>query len=185
MLPALERLYERHPGLTPAVGQSYAEAASVCLSRHHRPPVEIEVAQRPDGPAALRGLAWQPPGARELAAWANADDATRDGAYAVALAVLEAELRLLAVSRAETLTGADYYLAEPGNTDGGDDLERAFRLEVSGVDKGTRAVVHQRLNQKVDQARRGNSSLPAYACVVGFQCCYVSVQKVETFHEQP
>src|SRR5437588_8023307 len=103
MLPALERLHERHPGLTPAVGQSYAEAASICLSRHHQPPVEFEVAQRPNGPAALRGVTWLPPGARELAAWANADDATRDGAYAVALAALEAELGLLAVSRAETL----------------------------------------------------------------------------------
>jgi len=47
-------------------------------------------------------------GARELAAWANADDATRDGAYAIALGALEAGFGLLATSRAETLTGADY-----------------------------------------------------------------------------
>src|SRR4051812_9126149 len=117
--------------------------------------------------------------ARQLIAWANADDATQNGAYAVALAALEAEPGLVAVSRAETLTGADYYLGESGNPSGEDDLERAFRLEVSGVDKGTRGVMHQRLKQKVDQARRGHSSLPAYACVVGFQACYVAMRKVE------
>src|ERR1019366_5610230 len=39
----LDRLHERHPGLTPALGQSYAEAACVCFSRHHQPPVTVSL----------------------------------------------------------------------------------------------------------------------------------------------
>ena len=185
VLPSLERLHERHPGLTPAVNHAYAEAAGVCLSRHHQPPIEVEIRQQPDGTATRHGLSWQPPGEREQVAWANVDDATRDGAYAVALAAVEVSLGLVAVARAETLTGADYYLGPPADSEGTDNLERAFRLEVSGVDRGSQATVHQRLGQKVDQARRGDSILPAYACVVGFQPGYVALRKVEVHDEQP
>jgi hypothetical protein len=123
-------------------------------------------------------------GPRERAAWANADDATRDGAYAIALSVMEAELGLVSVSRAETLTGADYYLAESVSGEDEDNLERAYRLEVSGVCKGDRSSIHQRLANKVDQARRGDSTLPAYACVVGFLSLYVVIQIVEVHDEQ-
>jgi hypothetical protein len=123
-------------------------------------------------------------GPRERAAWANADDATRDGAYAIALSVMEAELGLVSVSRAETLTGADYYLAESVSGEDEDNLERAYRLEVSGVCKGDRSSIHQLLANKVDQARRGDSTLPAYACVVGFLSLYVVIQIVEVHDEQ-
>lgn len=183
MLPSLDRLHERHPGLTPAVNLAYAEAAAVSLSRHHQPPIEVEIRQYPDGSMTRSGLTWLPPGDRERAAWANADDATRDGAYAVALAAVEASLGLFAVARAETLTGADYYLGSRADLGTTDDLETAFRLEVSGVDHGGLAVVHHRLGQKVEQARRGDSILPAYACVVGYQAAYIALQKVEVLDE--
>jgi hypothetical protein len=95
------------------------------------------------------------------------------------LAVAEAEFGHLAVSRAETRTGADYYLGPSTDLGDVDDLERAYRLEVSGVDKGSRSVVRQRLMQKIDQARQGESMLPAFAWVVGFKACLVAVAKVE------
>jgi hypothetical protein len=43
-----------------------------------------------------------------------------------------------------------------------------MRLEVSGVDTGERRDVLARLVVKVQQARNGNSSLPALAGVMGF-----------------
>jgi hypothetical protein len=77
------------------------------------------------------------------------------------------ELRgLFAVRRAETGTGADYYIGPPGS--GSADLEDCIRLEVSGIDEGNPASVRTRLLQKVRQARDGNSSLPALAGVIGF-----------------
>ena len=74
---------------------------------------------------------------------------------------------LVAVHRAETLTGADYYIARPG--DSPHDLEDCQRLEVSGVDRGLQGAVEKRLRAKLDQAAAGRSNLPALAGVVGFR----------------
>ena len=72
-----------------------------------------------------------PPDVRTLNAHANEIDATEAGAYGVSLAAVEAISGLVAVRRAETLTGADWYIA-PQGTDA-DDLESCIRLEVSGT----------------------------------------------------
>ena len=60
----------------------------------------------------------------------NADDATRDGAYSLSLAAIESTLNLVAISRAETRSGADYYVGAPDAVN----LEDAFRLQISGTD---------------------------------------------------
>ena len=39
----LARLYERHPGLTQPLADSFAEAAYVCWARHHQPPVTVSL----------------------------------------------------------------------------------------------------------------------------------------------
>jgi hypothetical protein len=109
-------------------------------------------------------------------AWANNIDATESGAYGVSLAAVEAERKLVAVRRAETLTGADWYVAPEGTTP--DDLENCLRLEVSGVDSGGQSVVETRLKQKIEQARKGKSNLPAIASVVGFKERIVAIQTV-------
>lgn len=101
-LPDLNTLHERHFGLTPAVCANYAEAAAVCLSRHFAPPQTLAVQSGSYGhPEALRQVDWKPASAREKLAWQNQDDATRDGAYAIALAVVESELELFVYSRAK------------------------------------------------------------------------------------
>jgi hypothetical protein len=65
-----------------------------------------------------------------------------------------------------TRTGADYYVNLPGA--GGDDLETAIRLEVSGISDGNLILIESRLKQKLNQAAKGSSNLPALAVVVGF-----------------
>ena len=97
----LDGLHERHPGLTPALGESYTEAASVCLSRHHQPPVTISVQHGSN--AELRLVNFSVPGSRVRNAHANEIDATEAGAYGVSLAAVEAVAGLVAVRRAETL----------------------------------------------------------------------------------
>ncbi|BAS59514.1 hypothetical protein NIES2135_09560 [Leptolyngbya boryana NIES-2135] len=108
-------------------------------------------------------------------AWANQDDATRDGAYACALAAVELSRDLVALRRAETRTGADYYIAPIGTAL--DDLENCFRLEVSGTDLSS-AEVRRRLQEEVAQARRGSSNLPAIAAVVGFRANLIMISSV-------
>jgi len=170
----LESLHERHIGLTPSLSGAFYEAASVCLNRHHESPVEVEIGR--NGGTCIRVVEFQKPSARVLSAWSNEIDTTEDGAYCVCLAAVEVEEQLVAVKRAETLTGADWYVAPIGTAP--DDLENCFRLEVSGVDAGSRATIEARLRQKVEQTRRGASNLPAIASVVGFKEKTVAIQKV-------
>lgn len=170
----LESLHERHAGLTPALGGTMFEAASVCLSRHHESPAELEVSC--NRKTSTRLAEFQKPDARMLNAWANEIDTTEHGAYGVSLAAVEVEEKLVAVKRAENLTGADWYVAPIGTQP--DDLETCFRLEVSGIDTGGRSAVEARLRQKLEQTRRGASNLPAIASVVGFKERTVAIQKV-------
>lgn len=157
-------LSSRHFGVTDGPSLAYAEAAAVCLDRHHAPIAEFRLL---DGDAEeVVDATWMPPDDRIRSAWANRDDATRDGAYGMAIAAVELRRDLFAISRAETRTGADYYLAPAGRLP--DDLEEAVRLEVSGVDAGDEKAIMKRLSEKVQQARAGASNLPAIAAIVGF-----------------
>jgi hypothetical protein len=90
--------------------------------------------------------------------------------------VVELLRNLFAVRRAETYTGADYYVGPIGSED---DLETCFRLEVSGVGSGERPDVVRRLLQKVRQAQQGESSLPAVAGVIGFSAQLMMLQDIE------
>lgn len=170
----LDLLHERHIGLTASLGGTFTEAASVCLNRHHVSPVEVAVSCSTG--TRTQQVEFEKPDARTLNAWANDIDTTESGAYGMCLAAVEAEEGLVAVRRAETLTGADWYVA-PIGTDPVD-LEDCFRLEVSGIDAGGRSIVDARLKQKVDQTRRGASNLPAIASVVGFKELAIAIQKV-------
>ena len=173
MRPALpiQDMAQRHTGLTKAIADSYSEAVRVCLARHHRSPTDFDL----DRSGTLKGalVEWQSPDARTRGAWANETDATEAGASACVLAAVELTDGLVAVRRAETRTGADYYVAPHGAS--ADDLEDCLRLEVSGVDRGPEQAVRQRLNAKLRQAAAGNSNLPALAGVVGFKARLIAM----------
>jgi len=167
----IDGLHERHPGLTEALGESYAEAACVCWSRHHQPPIIVLL--RHDGNDEFRLIDFAVPDARVRKAHANEIDATEMGAYGVSLAAVEDVAGLEAVGRAETLTGADWYVAPNGAEL--DDLERCIRLEVSGTSAGASAYINRLLREKLTQAARGESNLPAIAAVVGFKALEVAI----------
>lgn len=168
-------LSTRHVGVSNGVSDSYAEAARVCLDRHHESPTEFQIK---DNNVEDRATAnWTSADERTRNAWANKDDATESGAYGLALAAIEEMRGLVAVRRAETRTGADYYLGEPGSMS--EDLEASLRLEVSGTDEGNEVVITNRLRHKVGQARQGNSNLPAIALVVGFAALHIESADVE------
>jgi hypothetical protein len=170
-----ENLSERHFGVTAAIGTAYAEAVRVCLGRHHASPQEMLVR---DGIGEIKSAAeWEGPDYRTRNGWANKDDATEAGAYGLALAAAELTRGLVAVRRAETRTGADYYLGSPDGP--ASDLESSLRLEVSGTDEGSETIINSRLRQKLDQAAKGNSNLPAIATVVGFAALMIVTADVK------
>lgn len=170
----LNSLHERHPGLTVALSGTLFETASVCLNRHHVSPVDVTVAC--NDRSSKKVVEFETPDARTLNAWANDIDTTEMGAYGMSLAAVEVEEQLVAVRRAETLTGADWYVAAIGTR--ADDFEACVRLEVSGVDTGGSSVINSRLQQKIQQARKGASNLPAIASVVGFKERVVAIKQV-------
>src|SRR5690606_11741706 len=118
-------------------------------SRHHHPPKEFLIEVGDEQARAV--VEWLPPNPRAIRAWANDEEATRDGAYAISLAAVEAQMELVAIHRAYKRSGVDYYVAPVGVAP--DDLENSVRLEVSGVDRGDSSTVKYRLKQKQLQAR--------------------------------
>jgi hypothetical protein len=83
---------------------------------------------------------------------------------------------MFAIKRADRLTGADYYIAPIGEDM--EDLENWFRLEVSGTSLD-KSIVKNRLKQKVEQTKQGNSNIPAIAAVVGFRAQLILLQTVD------
>ena len=165
----------RHSGLTQDIAASLTEGARVCLDRHHQPLVTFVIS---DFDRQIRVVVeWEPPDERTKYAWANEIDTTEAGACACVLAAVELSDGLVAVRRAETGSGADYYIATPGTA--ADDLEDCIRLEVSGVDRGSSATVDRRLRRKLDQAAAGRSNLPAMAGVVGFHARIILLSRLE------
>lgn len=172
-LPVLSELHRRHPGFKANLCSAYADAARVCLSRHHDSPRTFRIQDGTEN--SERSISWDSPTAQDRAAWNNSDDATRDGAYAVSLAAVEVTRRLVAVGRAHTKTGADWLLVPVEEVEP-DDFEGTIRLEVSGVDEGS---IGGCFNEKVRQAHAGDSNLPAVVSVVGFQSLRIRVGDVE------
>jgi hypothetical protein len=170
----LDDMHLRHYGLTQAIAANNREAAEVCLSRHHVPPTDFSVEH--NGESTDATVNWSLPDARTLAAWNNAIDATTMGAYACVIAAVELRAGHLAVRRAETGTGADYYVGPSGS--GVDDLENCYRLEVSGMDSGPESALRRRLAKKVEQVTNGNGNLPATAGVVGFEIRMILIADV-------
>lgn len=159
-----DNMADRHPGLIASVAAYFLDAARVCLDKHHQPPQEFILVNEQE--TCIMRVAWQQTDQRTRAAFNNTDDAKRDGAYACALAAVECTRGWVAIGRAETKTGADYYIAPVGVTL--DDLEGAFRLEVSGTDLDPSGV-KQRLREKLQQTQDGKSNVPALAAVIGFR----------------
>jgi hypothetical protein len=180
LLPDLFRLHERN-GLSPNIVRDLADAATVCLARHHVSPTRFELTNSKDGLLYLYELEWPTPDERTRRSWANHDDATRDGAYSLVLAAAEAFLGLIAIGRTETRSGADWWLVPIGSgldLDSELDYEDAVRLEVSGMGRisGEKAVF-RRLSDKTEQARAGGAG-PAIAGVAAFELRRVAFRTV-------
>lgn len=166
-----EDLAERH-ALDPHQLQGYANAAKVQLEKHHQPPTQFEVTSK--GETHNYSVEWTPVDDLLRRSYNNVDDATRDGAYVMAFAAVEDIEGMVGIARAETKTGADYYVAPIGSSP--EDLEMAYRLEVSGTN-GPESMVRQRLKEKQQQTRDGIGTEPAIAAVVGFKARLILLER--------
>ena len=172
----IDGMEQRHEGLTEAIANALNEGARVCLDRHHIPPISVTIRQGER--LMVADVEWKATDERTRNAWANEIDTTEAGAYACVLAAVELFDGLVAVFRAENLTGADYYVAPPGVS--ADDIEDHIRLEVSGVDRGNDAAVRRRLREKIEQLLRGGDDIPGMAGVIGFRARLILLDNLET-----
>ncbi len=164
---------EHDPGwrMDPAALVVLCSAASVMFERYHRSPEAGTIAQ--GGALRSASFGWGTADAKAQATHRNTDDATRDGAYAVAFAALRQLGPFVFVHRAERKSGADFVLVREG-TDGGPYI----KLEVSGMGKGTSAAVASRLRDKAKQVMRPGTGETGLAVVIRFQQPHVAVEEV-------
>lgn len=160
----IQGLWERHRGVSRGIASAYSEAVSVCLHKQHSAPVHYDLRDNNDHHEAV--VEWEAPTAELIDAWGNDIDVVEWAAYGLALAGMELTRGLVALGRAETKSGADYYLGLAD--DGPNDLETVKRLEVSGVGAGAEAAIQSRLKKKLLQTAQGASDVPAVASIVGF-----------------
>jgi hypothetical protein len=159
----LNRLKMGMTALTAASGTRLAEAASVCLEEQgHDLNPSLIVTGTGAGTWAMARLAVD---ATMRACYDDPDEATEEGACAIAILLAEAITGFQVVRRSRKRTGYDYCLGTR------DSLDFSARLEVSGIREGTDSMVKARSKQKREQTRQSDSTqgdLPAYAVIVEF-----------------
>ena len=106
----------------------------------------------------------------------NQNDATEDGAEAVALLLLIARTEYTAVHRAGETTGIDYWLGYKENID--NPFKQAGRIEISGIFKeNEKNTVAARIKEKLKQTRPTAHTFPVYVVVVEFGQPYATIVK--------
>lgn len=167
----LAHVAECMPGLLPEYAVALAYAAAVCLEEEgHAVGVQLAVSEEGD-PQRRFTLSW--PAATDPArrTWADADEATEQGACAVAAVLVKAMADLLVVHRSRRGTGFDYWVGSPGQ------LEPLFqqkaRLEVSGIrhaldDAHVRARERQKVGQVLGMETAEFRPIPRIVVIVDF-----------------
>ena len=150
------------PGVTEVRARAYAEAAAVSLDRQgHQSGVTLHVAG-----VVKQELRVRYRSATDIArkAWSDDQEATEDGACALAFLLVLRLTEFTVIQRSAKGTGIDYWLAH--NSDAM--FQSAARLEVSGIARGGADVVARRVRSKLRQTQRCCSALPAYVSVTEF-----------------
>lgn len=150
------------PSLTSASTQFRGEAGAVCLdSQYHGVRCQLSVAGCFEETFGLS----RPRVTDEMRRSHNDQEkATEHGAEGVAflLALKLTPYRVIEQSRRGTCI--DWWLGFRGKL-----FQHAGRLECSGLRAGTAGQLEARTLEKVARARRANSTLPTYVCVVNFK----------------
>ena len=169
----IEEMHERHPGLPKDDSGALNGSLKVCLDRHHISPQEFLILDRDEKVL----VEWEPADDETFANNRNDKDATEDGAYACILAVVELTEGLVSLGRSSHGSGADFYVAPRGSTL--EDLDSAYRLEISGTDTGSPSDIRYRLAEKVEQLLEGDGGEDGIAGVVGFKERLIRLERVK------
>jgi hypothetical protein len=161
---SLDTLSEGLPGLSPKRGAHFGEASTVALHLNgFATGSELKV----DGDFSdVFSVIWDGTITDQiLRAWNDRIELAEDGATGIAFLLILSLTTYTIVERAVRKTGIDYYLGHSGS-----DLpfNKAARLEISGIFKGTMSEVRSRIKSKLEQTNASDGEMPAYVVVVEF-----------------
>jgi hypothetical protein len=160
---ALDSLVHGFRHLSAEGGAMMAQAAAVSLEQQgHRPGVHLAV----DGAfSATFALSWPETVTDAVRRfWNDLDEATEQGAYAVAILVTRALTGCTILERSRRGTGFDWWLGTEDNL-----FQHKARLEVSGILHGSMKRINGRVKARMEQTKRSDDlTLPVYVVVVEF-----------------
>lgn len=160
----LSELANGCPGITPAWGESLAQAASVSFeAQGHSSPGVLAVSGMLDH---THDVSWLAVDGQMQRCWNDLDEAAEHGAYGIAALLVAEHTDFEVVERSRKGTGFDYWLGHKGQS--GFLFQHAARLEVSGIKRGDTSTVNSRVRQKLKQTTPSDGALPAYIVVVEY-----------------
>lgn len=164
------------PAITPSFGAALAEASAICLSdQEHKQRVVLEV----KGDFEDRYLLLWPEVTEQMRrCWNDKEYTTEQGAYGIALLLIQRLTDFTVIERSRRGTGFDYWL---GTTSKSEDLpfQKSARLEVSGIRRGGASQIRTRATLKMAQVKSTDSPVLAYVAIIEFSQPLAWVGKYE------
>lgn len=150
------------PGLSSYAGMSKAEACGVCLQeQNHSNGVLYEVTGVFQENFIIE---WDKVGHQAFCTWHDREEATEEGAVALAILVILKCSNYTIIKRSRKKTGVDYWLGNGAN------MKFEARLEISGIREETTSSLNQREKLKIEQTKQSDDlGVPVYIVVVGFK----------------
>ncbi len=149
----------------------FSEAAAVCLSFHHHQSGKLLIVE-----GDLQGkfkLFWKEVTQRMKDTRSDMGYTVENGAYCLAMLVVEKLTNLKVTKQSQKRTGFDYWLGESRSLG----FQDFARLEVSGILDGNVGQINRRLKEKIEQTKKSDKlNLPAYIAVVEFSRPLVKIK---------
>lgn len=140
----LERLHEGVGRIPKHQCQTLADAAAVCLHHHgHVRPVTLSVEGDTED---VCDMEWDEPTADAIGSHADMQDATENGALAMAFLTVTERTDYTIIRQSPKTTGVDWIAARKGRL-----FQDAARLEVSGILEGEDTAFRARIRSKLRQ----------------------------------
>lgn len=143
---------------------TYAEAAAICLeNQEHKNNVVFSIQNKTT--KNIR-LSWSTIDQKIRDNWLDLQEATEYGAICLAIWAVHETTDYKVIRRSPKLTGFDYWL---GHKENDYPFQDKARLEISGILKGNKSQIKQRLKEKIKQTDKSDHlNLPAIAVVIEF-----------------
>ena len=156
-------LKEMDSNLTGEICDFFSQAAAVCLdNQNHSQGVVFKI----EGDLSAQFQLFWPEVTQQMRdSWADLAETTEDGACCLAILIIQKLTDYKVIRRSRKKTGFDYWL---GDKESQYPFQEKARLEISGILKGSKNKIEQRVKDKIKQTQQSNHlNLPAVVVEFG------------------